>query len=78
MSFPHPSPPRSNRCCCARTIAVVGLSADASRPSHGVSAAMQRFGYRVIPVTPSAAQVLGERAVPDLDHLADVPRPANG
>jgi predicted CoA-binding protein len=59
----------------ARVIAVVGLSADASRPSFGVSRALQRFGYRVIPVTPSAAQVLGERSVPDLDHLGDVLAP---
>jgi predicted CoA-binding protein len=59
----------------ARVIAVVGLSADASRPSHGVSAAMQRFGYRIIPVTPTAPVVLGERSVPDLDHLGDVLAP---
>jgi predicted CoA-binding protein len=56
----------------ARVIAVVGLSTDASRPSHGVSAAMQRFGYRVIPVTPGAPLVL---SVPDLDHLGDVLAP---
>jgi uncharacterized protein len=56
----------------ARIIAVVGLSTDPSRPSHGVARGLQRFGYRIIPVTPSADNVLGERAVPDLDHLGDV------
>jgi predicted CoA-binding protein len=56
----------------AKTIAVVGLSADPSRPSHSVAKALQRFGYRVIPVTPTAETVLGERAVADLDHLSDV------
>jgi predicted CoA-binding protein len=56
----------------ARTIAVVGLSADPSRPSHGVAAALQRRGYRIIPVTPTASEVLGERCVPDLDHLGEV------
>jgi predicted CoA-binding protein len=56
----------------ARVIAIVGLSADPSRPSHGVARGLQRFGYRIIPVTPSADTVLGERAVPDLDHLGAV------
>ena len=56
----------------ARTIAVVGLSADQTRPSHGVARALQRFGYRIIPVTPTAEVILGEPAVPDLAHLPDV------
>jgi predicted CoA-binding protein len=56
----------------ARVIAVVGLSADPSRPSHGVAAALQRWGYRIIPVTPAAPEVLGARSVPDLDRLGDV------
>ena len=56
----------------ARVIAIVGLSADPTRPSHGVARGLQRFGYRIIPVTPSADTVLGERAVPDLDHLGAV------
>jgi predicted CoA-binding protein len=56
----------------ARTIAVVGLSADATRPSHGVARALQRFGYRIIPVTPSAESVLGEPAVPSLEQLPEV------
>ncbi len=56
----------------AKTIAIVGLSADSSRPSHRVAQALQGFGYRIIPVTPTATTILGERAVPDLDHLGDV------
>jgi len=56
----------------AHTIAVVGLSTDRTRPSHGVARALQRFGYRIIPVTPAAEVVLGEPAVPDLDHLPEV------
>jgi predicted CoA-binding protein len=58
-----------------RVIAVVGLSADPGRPSYGVASALQRFGYRIIPVTPAAPEVLGERAVADLAHLPDVLRP---
>jgi hypothetical protein len=76
VTFQNPSPAEIEALLRgARTIAVVGLSADPSRPSHGVGAAMQRFGYRVIPVTPGAPQVLGERSVPDLDHLGDVLAP---
>jgi predicted CoA-binding protein len=56
----------------ARIIAVVGLSADPSRPSHGVARALQSFGYRIIPVTPTVDSVLGERAVADLDHVHQV------
>lgn len=59
----------------ARVIAVVGLSADPARPSHGVARALQRLGYRIIPVTPSAPSVLGEPSVPDLDHLGDALAP---
>jgi uncharacterized protein len=55
----------------AHTIAVVGLSADRTRPSHGVARALQRFGYRVIPVNPHAESILGEPAVASLDQLPD-------
>jgi uncharacterized protein len=53
-----------------RTIAVVGLSSDPWRPSHGVAAYMKRAGYRVIPVNPNETEVLGKRAYPS---LFDVP-----
>jgi predicted CoA-binding protein len=56
----------------ARTIAVVGLSVDRTRPSHGVARALQRFGYRIIPVTPNAETILGEPAVASLEQLPEV------
>jgi len=37
-----------------RTIAVVGLSRNPMRASHGVSAYMQGHGYRIIPVNPKS------------------------
>ena len=59
----------------AHTIAVVGLSADRTRPSYGVARGLQRFGYRIIPVTPGAESILGEPAVATLDQLPDVLAP---
>ena len=58
-----------------RTIAVVGLSSDPSRPSHGVARQLQRFGYRIIPVTPTAEEILGERCVPSLERVGDALKP---
>jgi uncharacterized protein len=54
----------------ARTIAVVGLSSDASRASNSVSRYMQSNGYRIIPVNPNEVSVLGEKAYA---RLEDVP-----
>jgi uncharacterized protein len=71
--FVNPSPEELARVLrAARTIAIVGLSPDRTRPSHGVAKAMQRFGYRIIPVNPTIESVLGEPAVPSLDQLPDV------
>lgn len=54
-----------------RTIAVVGLSPNPRRPSHGVARALQQFGYKVIPVRPAVAEVLGEKAYPRLSDIAE-------
>lgn len=54
----------------AKTIAVVGLSDNPLRPSHGVSAYLQAQGYRIVPVNPNIHEALGEEAYPS---LLDVP-----
>jgi predicted CoA-binding protein len=54
-----------------RRIAVVGLSPKTDRPSYKVAAAMQRFGYRIIPVRPMENKILGEQAYPDLASVPD-------
>jgi uncharacterized protein len=56
----------------ARTIAVVGLSAEWHRPSHFAAKYMQAKGYRVIPVNPRYQSILGERCVARLEDI-DVP-----
>ncbi len=56
-----------------RSIAVVGLSDDPTRPSHSVSAYMQRHGYRIIPVNPGVSHVLGELSYPSLRDVPDTP-----
>jgi predicted CoA-binding protein len=50
----------------AKTIAVVGLSDDPMRVSHGVSAYMQSHGYRIVPVNPRIESALGEKAYASL------------
>ena len=54
----------------SKTIAVVGLSCNPLRPSHGVSAYMQSHGYRIIPVNPQIEECLGEKAYAS---LLDIP-----
>ena len=51
------------------TIAVVGLSPKTDRPSHRVAAALQGYGYRIIPVRPAVAAILGETAYSDLHQV---------
>jgi uncharacterized protein len=55
----------------ARTIAVIGCSADPQRDSHRVAAYLQRAGYRVIPVNPGLDELLGERCYPDLPSIPE-------
>jgi predicted CoA-binding protein len=53
-----------------KTIAVMGLSPQPNRPSYRVALALQTYGYRIVPVRPLVASVLGETAYPT---LAEVP-----
>ena len=52
-----------------RTIAVIGLSEEPSKPSHYVSAYMQQNGYKIYPVNPSISKVLGEKSYASLSDL---------
>lgn len=53
----------------AKVIAVVGLSDRPERDSHGVARYLQRAGYRVIPVNPQVAEVLGEKSYANLREV---------
>ena len=52
-----------------RTIAVVGCSKDPAKDAHRVPKYMQMNGYRIIPVNPTATEILGEKAYPSLDAV---------
>ena len=54
-----------------RTIAVVGCSKDPSKDAHTVPAYMQSQGYRIVPVNPTATEILGEKAYPNLSAVPD-------
>jgi uncharacterized protein len=58
----------------ARTIAVVGLSDNQLRASYFVGYYLRRHGFRVIPVNPRAAEILGETSYPS---LLDIPEPVD-
>lgn len=55
-----------------RIVAVVGLSADPSRPSYQVAQYLQAHGYRIVPVNPACREILGEKCYPG---LRDIPFP---
>jgi uncharacterized protein len=65
-----PSDPIADLFQRAKTIAVVGLSRNPLRASHGVTAYMQTHGYRIIPVNPQIEECLGEKAYAS---LLDIP-----
>jgi len=60
-----------------RTLAVVGLSDDPAKASNRVSAYMQAHGYRILPVNPGIASVLGEKSYASLSELPEKPDVVN-
>jgi thioredoxin len=54
-----------------KTVAVVGLSKDPSKDSYGVAEFLQSEGYRIIPVNPTADQILGEKSFKSLLEMPE-------
>jgi uncharacterized protein len=54
----------------SKIIAVVGLSANGSKPSYDVARYLIAHGYRVVPVNPAYDEVLGETSY---KSLLDIP-----
>ena len=65
-----------------RTVAVVGASKDPSKWAHIVPKYLKEHGYRIIPINPTASEILGEKAykslmgVPEEVEVVEVFRPS--
>src|SRR6185503_3956338 len=52
-----------------KVIASVGLSGNQQKESYGIAAYLQEQGYQIYPVNPTATEILGEKAYPDLESV---------
>src|SRR5690554_3164177 len=72
MAFENPSRDRIKEILeSTSTVAVVGLSDNPERTSYMVSEAMQKKGYRIIPVNPNAEKILGEQCYSSLTEIKE-------
>jgi predicted CoA-binding protein len=55
----------------AKTIASVGVSSDPAKESHEAAQYLKDQGYRLIPVNPTADEILGEKSYPDLESVPE-------
>lgn len=54
-----------------RTIAVVGASKNPEKQAYSVPRYLKDHGYRIIPVNPTAAEIMGEIAYPSLLEMPE-------
>jgi len=65
-----------------KTVAVIGASKDPSKWAHVVPKYLKEHGYRIIPINPTATEILGERVykslmeVPEEVEVVEVFRPS--
>ena len=55
----------------AKTIASVGVSSNNEKASYWIFHYLQEHGYHMIPVNPTASEILGEKAYPDLASIPE-------
>jgi predicted CoA-binding protein len=55
----------------ANTVASVGVSSNSQKESYGVVSYLHEQGYKIIPVNPTAAEIMGEKAYPSLSDIPD-------
>ena len=55
----------------ARTIASVGLSSNQEKDSYWIASYLKEMGYHIIPVNPTATEILGEKVYPSLSDIPD-------
>ena len=55
----------------AKTVASVGVSSNPEKDSYGVVEYLKQQGYRIIPVNPTASEIMGEKAYPDLSSIPE-------
>lgn len=54
-----------------KTIAIVGLSPDSSKPSHQVALYLQKAGFKIIPIYPKEETILGEKVYRSLSEVPE-------
>jgi len=54
-----------------KSIAIIGLSPDESKPSNKVAKYLQSIGYKIIPVYPKEDFILGEKVYRNLEEIKE-------
>jgi len=55
----------------AKTVASFGLSSSNEKESYWIVSYLKEQGYRIIPVNPTATEILGEKVYPNLESIPE-------
>lgn len=55
----------------AKTVACVGVSSNPEKPSYGIFQYLAEAGYRMIPVNPTAPEILGRPSYPSVRMIPE-------